>query len=176
VYFDPLTGEPINIGGAGGMGVMGSGIAGLTGQAPNMGATSDGTSLFANVPTTLPPPTENRPTPYTYYAPNLATVQGIRGLQPEVADLSERFRGGVQDSQPVQMKLGGDPMMYGDRPDGLIRGPMGIEEDIIPADLMPGEFVFTKDAVEGVGKLAGGGMKEGIKSMYGLMKKFEGVA
>ena len=67
-------------------------------------------------------------------------------------------------------------MMYGDRPDGLIRGPMGIEEDIIPADLMPGEFVFTKDAVEGVGKLAGGGMKEGIKSMYGLMKKFEGVA
>tara|TARA_R100001198_G_C5226675_1_gene207114 strand:- start:253 stop:1668 length:1416 start_codon:yes stop_codon:yes gene_type:complete len=176
VYFDPLTGEPINIGGAGGMGVMGSGIAGLTGQAPNMGATSDGTSLFANVPTTLPPPPENRPTPYTYYAPNLATVQGIRGLQPEVADLSERFRGGVQDSQPVQMKLGGDPMMYGDRPDGLIRGPMGIEEDIIPADLMPGEFVFTKDAVQGLGKLAGGGMAEGVKSMYGLMKKFEGVA
>tara|TARA_R110001606_G_C14938424_1_gene598937 strand:+ start:312 stop:437 length:126 start_codon:yes stop_codon:yes gene_type:complete len=41
---------------------------------------------------------------------------------------------------------------------------------------MPGEFVFTKDAVEGVGKLAGGGFTDGIKTMYGLMKRFEGVA
>ncbi len=185
VEFGP-NGEPYIVGSDGNMFMGGAGtatgIGGLISSRPNIegnvstGIGSEGTSLFANVPTKLPPPTENRPTPYTYYAPNLATVQGIRGLQPEVADLSERFRGGVQDSQPVQMKLGGDPMMYGDRPDGLIRGPMGIEEDIIPADLMPGEFVFTKDAVEGVGKLAGGGMKEGIKSMYGLMKKFEGVA
>jgi hypothetical protein len=186
VEFGP-NGEPYIVGSDGNMFMGGAGtetgrgIEGLISSRPNTGGNvstginSEGTPLFGSVPTKLPVQ-EARPTPYTYYSPSLATVQGIRGLQPEVADLADRFRGGVQETQPVQMKNGGDPMMYGDRPDGLIRGPMGIEEDIIPADLMPGEFVFTKDAVEGVGKLAGGGMREGVKSMYGLMKKFEGVA
>jgi hypothetical protein len=66
--------------------------------------------------------------------------------------------------------------VYGPRREGRVPGPLGIERDIVPTDLMPGEFVFTKDAVEGVGKLAGGGFTDGIKTMYGLMKRFEGVA
>tara|TARA_R110000824_G_scaffold51326_2_gene143297 strand:+ start:284 stop:445 length:162 start_codon:yes stop_codon:yes gene_type:complete len=53
---------------------------------------------------------------------------------------------------------------------------LGVERDIVPADLMPGEFVFTKDAVQGAGRMAGGGFQQGIKTMHGLMKRFEGVA
>jgi hypothetical protein len=59
---------------------------------------------------------------------------------------------------------------------GRVPGPLGVERDIVPADLMPGEFVFTKDAVQGAGKMAGGGFQQGIKTMHGLMKRFEGVA
>ena len=155
-------------------GTTGSGLAGL-----NLGANSGvgvGTNLFGGIPVNAPSFQEVRPTPFEYYSPSFQTLQGIRGLQPEASNLADQFRGGAEEAQPVQMRDGGDPMMYGPRRMGEVPGPLGIERDIIPADLMPGEFVFTKDAVRGAGKMSGGGMKEGVKSMYGLMKKFEGVA
>ena len=46
-------------------------------------------------------------------------------------------------------------------------------KDDVPAMLMAGEFVMTKDAVEGAG---GGNLRKGINRMYNLMDQFEGMA
>ena len=101
-------------------------------------------------------------------------LASARANLPRVADPVASFRQGIEEGAAQKMEMGGQ--VYGPRRTGEVPGPLGIERDIVAADLMPGEFVFTKDAVEGVGKLAGGGYKDGIKTMYGLMKKFEGVA
>ena len=101
-------------------------------------------------------------------------LASARANLPRVADPVSSFRQGIEEGAAQKMEMGGK--VYGPRRTGEVPGPLGIERDIVPADLMPGEFVFTKDAVEGVGKLAGGGYKDGIKTMYGLMKRFEGVA
>jgi len=101
-------------------------------------------------------------------------LASARANLPRVADPVASFRQGIEEGAAQKMETGGQ--VYGPRRTGEVPGPLGVERDIVAADLMPGEFVFTKDAVEGVGKLAGGGYKDGIKTMYGLMKKFEGVA
>lgn len=101
-------------------------------------------------------------------------LASARANLPRVADPVASFRQGIEEGAAQKMEMGGQ--VYGPRRTGEVPGPLGVERDIVAADLMPGEFVFTKDAVEGVGKLAGGGYKDGIKTMYGLMKKFEGVA
>lgn len=121
---------------------------------------------------------------YQYYEPNPARVQQLQDIQPQVSNAAGLFSQGVQEAatrrqqlqEPETAKMADGGRVYGPRREGRVPGPLGIERDIVPTDLMPGEFVFTKDAVEGVGKLAGGGFKDGIKTMYGLMKRFEGVA
>jgi hypothetical protein len=45
--------------------------------------------------------------------------------------------------------------------------------DDVPAMLMAGEFVMTRDAVKGAG---GGDLRQGINKMYNLMDQFEGMA
>lgn len=45
--------------------------------------------------------------------------------------------------------------------------------DDVPAMLMAGEFVMTRDAVKGAG---GGDLRQGINRMYNLMDEFEGMA
>jgi len=45
--------------------------------------------------------------------------------------------------------------------------------DDVPAMLMAGEFVMTRDAVKGAG---GGNLRQGINRMYNLMDEFEGMA
>ena len=121
---------------------------------------------------------------YQYYESNPARIQQLQGVAPQVSNAAGLFSQGVQQAarqreqlqEPETAKMASGGRVYGPRREGRVPGPLGIERDIVPTDLMPGEFVFTKDAVEGVGKLAGGGFTDGIKTMYGLMKRFEGVA
>lgn len=121
---------------------------------------------------------------YQYYEPNPARVQQLQDIQPQVSNAAGLFSQGVQEAatrrqqlqEPETAKMADGGRVYGPRREGFVPGPLGIERDIVPTDLMPGEFVMTKDAVRGVGKLSGGGFKDGIKTMYGLMKRFEGVA
>jgi len=67
-----------------------------------------------------------------------------------------------------------------DAPDYYPRRNGGIDpsegsgtKDDVPALLMAGEFVMTKDAVEGAG---GGNVQKGIKNMYTMMDQFERMA
>ena len=121
---------------------------------------------------------------YQYYEPNPARVQQLQDIQPQVSNAAGLFSQGVQEAatrrqqlqEPETAKMADGGRVYGPRREGFVPGPLGIERDIVPTDLMPGEFVMTKDAVRGVGKLSGGGFKDGIKTMYGMMKRFEGVA
>ena len=121
---------------------------------------------------------------YQYYESNPARIQQLQSVEPQVSNAAGLFSQGVQQAanrrqqlqEPETAKMAAGGRVYGPRREGRVPGPLGIERDIVPTDLMPGEFVFTKDAVEGVGKLAGGGFTDGIKTMYGLMKRFEGVA
>jgi len=105
-------------------------------------------------------------------------LASARANLPRVADPVASFRQGVEEGAVRKMSIGSDEKerVYGPRRMGEVPGPLGVERDVVAADLMPGEFVFTKNAVRGAGKMAGGGYKDGIKTMYGLMKKFEGVA
>src|SRR5210317_1430279 len=61
------------------------------------------------------------------------------------------------------------------RENGGFVPPIGIKEkaDDIPAMLSNNEFVFTEDAVRGVGN---GDVKEGARKMYSMMKMYEGQA
>jgi hypothetical protein len=47
------------------------------------------------------------------------------------------------------------------------------KKDDVPAMLMAGEFVMTRDAVKGAG---GGDLRKGIQNMYGMMDNFERMA
>ncbi len=47
------------------------------------------------------------------------------------------------------------------------------KKDDVPAMLMAGEFVMTRDAVKGAGN---GDLRKGIKNMYGMMDNFERMA
>tara|TARA_R100001510_G_C7651090_1_gene208704 strand:- start:1102 stop:1953 length:852 start_codon:yes stop_codon:yes gene_type:complete len=91
---------------------------------------------------------------------------------------SRPFGGGYGGGQ-----LGGIRYAEGglaDAPDYYPRRNGGIDpsegsgtEDDVPALLMAGEFVMTKDAVEGAG---GGDVRKGIKNMYTMMDQFERMA
>ena len=91
---------------------------------------------------------------------------------------SRPFGGGYGGGQ-----LGGIRYAEGglaDAPDYYPRRNGGIDpsegsgtEDDVPALLMAGEFVMTKDAVEGAG---GGDVQKGIKNMYTMMDQFERMA
>ena len=47
------------------------------------------------------------------------------------------------------------------------------KKDDVPAMLMAGEFVMTRDAVKGAG---GGDLRKGIGKMYNMMDNFERMA
>ena len=68
---------------------------------------------------------------------------------------------------------GGMPQNY-PRRDGPIAPYEGSgTKDDVPAMLTAGEFVMTRDAVEGAG---GGDVNQGLNRMYSMMDKFEGMA
>ena len=152
---------------------------------PTAGAPADPTAgAPVDPPVNLPQAVDPFAGGYQYYESNPARIQQLQSVEPQVSNAAGLFSQGVQQAanrrqqlqEPETAKMAAGGRVYGPRREGRVPGPLGIERDIVPTDLMPGEFVFTKDAVEGVGKLAGGGFTDGIKTMYGLMKRFEGVA
>jgi len=68
---------------------------------------------------------------------------------------------------------GGEAMYFPRRNGGIDPSEGSGTKDDVPAMLMAGEFVMTKDAVEGAG---GGNLRKGINRMYNLMDQFEGMA
>jgi hypothetical protein len=71
------------------------------------------------------------------------------------------------------MAEGGDPMYFPRRNGGIGPGEGSGTKDDVPALLMDGEFVMTRDAVKGAG---GGSLKKGINNMYNMMDEFERMA
>ena len=186
---DGVTGIPVFVGPGG------SGVPNLrTFPDTTAGGTTAGGTTAGGTTAPPPPPPIGAPPPplsgglfadgYQYYEPNPARIRQLQGVQPEVSDAAGLFSKGVQQAadqrqqlqEPVAAKMEHGGRVYGPRRMGRVPGPLGVERDIVPADLMPGEFVFTKDAVQGAGRMAGGGFQQGIKTMHGLMKRFEGVA
>jgi len=84
--------------------------------------------------------------------------------------------GGINYNQGGMVQYfnqGGMPQNY-PRRDGPIAPYEGSgTKDDVPAMLTAGEFVMTRDAVEGAG---GGDVNRGLDRMYNMMDKFEGMA
>ena len=68
------------------------------------------------------------------------------------------------------MNEGGEAMFFPRRNGGIGPGEGSGTKDDVPAMLMDGEFVMTRDAVKGAG---GGSLKKGIDNMYSMMDQFE---
>ena len=71
---------------------------------------------------------------------------------------------------PTYAANGGEMQSF-PRMNGHISGPGTGTSDDVPAMLSDGEFVFTANAVRGMGN---GSRRQGAKKMYALMKALEG--
>ena len=89
----------------------------------------------------------------------------LGGINYNQGGLVQYFnQGGAMDSYPANPP----------RRDGPINPYEGSgTKDDVPALLTAGEFVMTRDAVEGAG---GGDVNKGLNRMYSMMDKFEGMA
>ncbi len=79
------------------------------------------------------------------------------------------------------MKAGGEPDFFPRRNGGIDPSEGSGTKDDVPALLLAGEFVHTRDANEGLGKMMGARNKDeaarmGIKAQYQLMDAFERMA
>ena len=71
------------------------------------------------------------------------------------------------------MADGGEPDYFPRRNGGIDPAEGSGTKDDVPAMLMAGEFVMTRDAVKGAG---GGNLRKGIDRMYNMMDDFERMA
>ena len=79
------------------------------------------------------------------------------------------------------MKAGGEPDFFPRRTGGIDPAEGSGTKDDVPALLLAGEFVHTRDANEGLGKMMGAKNKDeaarmGIEAQYQLMDAFERMA
>ena len=79
------------------------------------------------------------------------------------------------------MKAGGEPDFFPRRTGGIDPAEGSGTKDDVPALLLAGEFVHTRDANEGLGKMMGAKNKDeaarmGIEAQYQLMNAFERMA
>lgn len=110
--------------------------------------------------------------PFDYY--------GGRTGKTLLEQFPEKYQIGVYKRRlpPLQtptlpaLAQGGTPTAF-PRRSGGISGPGTETSDSIPAMLSDGEFVMTARAVRGAGN---GSRREGMKTMYQMMRKFEGNA
>ena len=102
------------------------------------------------------------------------TVASAYGLpeSPQVASLQEYLRQQRERLQnpfgPMRAAEGGE--VYPRRTGGIMPYEGTPNEDSVRALLMPGEFVFTTNAVKGAGN---GDLNRGINNMYGIMRGLE---
>ena len=80
---------------------------------------------------------------------------------------------GGQISGIMQAAEGGNVQYFPRRTGGIGPGEGSGTKDDVPALLMDGEFVMTRDAVKGAGD---GNLKQGINKMYQMMNNFERMA
>ena len=73
----------------------------------------------------------------------------------------------------MNFKDGGEVDFFPLRTGGIRPGEGSGTKDDVPAMLMDGEFVMTRDAVKAAG---GGSIDKGIDNMYGLMRNLEARA
>ena len=73
----------------------------------------------------------------------------------------------------MNFKDGGEVDFFPRRTGGIGPGEGSGTKDDVPAMLMDGEFVMTRDAVKAAG---GGSIDKGIDNMYGLMRNLEARA
>ena len=106
---------------------------------------------------------------------------------PDPYGMMERFNRGAGQGpvrfRPVQRKSGtardlmyaaeGGPAYFPRRNGGIMPNEGSGTKDDVPAMLMAGEFVMTRDAVKGAGN---GNLNKGIQKMYGMMDKLEDMA
>lgn len=78
--------------------------------------------------------------------------------------------GGIQYAKGGLAEM---PDFYPRRTGGIDPSEGSGKKDDVPALLMAGEFVMTRDAVKGAG---GGSLKKGINNMYTMMDNFERMA
>ena len=91
----------------------------------------------------------------------------------------ERPFGGVEGytrlNVPLRMEMGGtvDGQYFPRRNGGIMPHEGSGQKDDVPAMLMAGEFVLTKDAVKGLGN---GDSRKGIEKAYSMMRTLENKA
>lgn len=100
-----------------------------------------------------------------------------------VASVPNKFKGFSKLPEGVQQKIspeladryedGGDVQYFPRRNGGIGPGEGSGTKDDVPAMLMDGEFVMTRNAVKAAG---GGNIQKGINNMYGLMRNLEARA
>lgn len=100
-----------------------------------------------------------------------------------VASVPDKFKGFSKLPEGIQQKMdpelakkyedGGDVQYFPRRNGGIGPGEGSGTKDDVPAMLMDGEFVMTRNAVKAAG---GGNIKKGIDNMYGLMRNLEARA
>jgi len=95
-----------------------------------------------------------------YDAVNSDGVYYNYGSEPEKQPSNQLAQGGII-ALTKKLAAGGETYP---RKQGMINGPGGPKEDLIPAKLSNGEFVFTAKAVKNAG---------GPKAMYNMMNKLD---
>ena len=95
-----------------------------------------------------------------YDAVNNDGVYYNYGNEPEKQPSNQLAQGGII-ALTKKLAAGGETYP---RKQGMIKGPGGPKEDLIPAKLSNGEFVFTAKAVKNAG---------GPKAMYDAMNKLD---
>jgi len=95
-----------------------------------------------------------------YDAVNNDGVYYNYGSEPEKQPSNQLAQGGII-ALTKKLAAGGETYP---RKQGMINGPGGPKEDLIPAKLSNGEFVFTAKAVDNAG---------GPKAMYNMMNKLD---
>ena len=80
--------------------------------------------------------------------------------------------GDVSIDMPIRAAQGGyiDGQYFPRRNGGIMPSEGSGQKDDVPAMLMAGEFVLTKDAVKGLGN---GNSQQGIQKAYSLMNQLE---
>jgi len=99
-----------------------------------------------------------------------------------LATIPNKYKGFSKLPENVQQKISpelakkyedGGPAFYPRRTGGIGPGEGSGTKDDVPALLMDGEFVMTRNAVKGAG---GGSVQKGINNMYSLMRNLENRA
>lgn len=100
-----------------------------------------------------------------------------------IATVPNKYKGFSKLPEGVQQKIspklakkyqsGGEVDFFPRRTGGIGPGEGSGTKDDVPAMLMDGEFVMTRDAVKAAG---GGNINKGIDNMYGLMRNLEARA